>query len=59
MARLAMITPSEIPIHVIQRDNNHQVVFVEEADFKAYLNWLKDYSNKYLVKIHALGNKKG
>jgi len=53
MARLARITPSEIPIHVIQRGNNHQIVFAQEADFKAYLNWLKDYSNKYHVKIHA------
>ncbi|WP_319558083.1 transposase [Thiomicrorhabdus sp.] len=53
MARLARITPSGVPIHVIQRGNNRQVIFAKEADFKAYLAWLKEYSEKHDVQVYA------
>ncbi len=53
MARLTRITPSGVPIHVIQRGNNRQVIFAEEADFKAYLAWLKEYSEKHDVQVYA------
>jgi len=38
---------------VIQRGNNRQVCFGGEQDFAAYAGWLKDYSKKYQVDIHA------
>lgn len=39
--------------HLIQRGNNRQIIFGSEADMKAYLYWLKQYSNLYDVAIHA------
>ncbi|WP_369177311.1 transposase [Candidatus Thiodubiliella endoseptemdiera] len=53
MARLKRITPADIPQHIIQRGNNKQVCFANETDMKAYLQWLKDFSGKYSVSIHA------
>ena len=53
MARLARACPIGIPQHVIQRGNNRQVCFANEQDFAAYAGWLKSYSKKYQVDIHA------
>ncbi|MBT3348363.1 MAG: transposase [Thiotrichales bacterium] len=53
MARLKRITPAGIPQHIIQRGNNKRVCFTSDADMKAYLKWLKDFSDKYSVSIHA------
>lgn len=53
MARLTRVSPIGVPQHVVQRGNNRQVCFGNEEDMKAYLNWLKDYSVKYSVEIHA------
>jgi len=53
MARLPRVCPVGVPQHVIQRGNNRQVCFASEQDFAAYAGWLKEYSKKYLVEIHA------
>ena len=53
MARLVRVSPVGVPQHIIQRGNNHQVCFASEADMKAYLAWLKEFSKKYFVDIHA------
>lgn len=53
MARLSRVSPAGIPQHIIQRGNNRQSIFADEADMKAYLGWLKEYSKKYHVDIHA------
>jgi putative transposase len=53
MARLPRLSPSGIPIHIIQRGNNHQTCFVSDEDHSAYAGWLKEYSKKYQVAIHA------
>ena len=53
MARLARVCPIGIPQHVIQRGNNRQVCFASEQDFAAYVSWLRDYSKKHQVDIHA------
>ncbi len=42
-----------VPQHVIQRGNNRQICFASEQDFSAYAHWLKKYSHKYQVDIHA------
>ncbi len=53
MARLPRITPVDVPVHIIQRGNNRQVCFVSPDDHVAYVCWLKEYSGKYGVDIHA------
>jgi len=53
MARLSRVCPIGIPQHVIQRGNNRQVCFASEQDFATYTHWLKNYSKKYQVEIHA------
>ncbi|MCE9687621.1 transposase [Shewanella sp. AS16] len=53
MPRKPRISIADVPVHVIQRGNNRQVIFANEEDMKAYLAWLKDYSKKYGVNIHA------
>ena len=53
MARLVRVSPVGVPQHIIQRGNNRQVCFGGEEDMKAYLNWLKEFSKKYNVDVHA------
>ena len=53
MARLSRVSPIGIPQHVIQRGNNRQVCFASDGDMRAYLNWLKEFSEKYSVDVHA------
>ncbi|MCU7833872.1 MAG: transposase [gamma proteobacterium symbiont of Taylorina sp.] len=53
MARLIRVSPIGVPQHIIQRGNNRQICFSSEGDMKAYLNWLKEFSIKYSVDIHA------
>ena len=53
MARLHRICPVGVPQHIIQRGNNKQVCFVSTQDSAAYINWLKEYANKYQVDVHA------
>ena len=53
MARLPRISPVGVPVHLIQRGNNRHTCFGESEDYSAYLGWLKEYSMKYAVDIHA------
>ena len=53
MARLVRVSPVGVPQHIVQRGNNRQVSFGGEEDMKAYLNWLKEFSKKYNVDVHA------
>lgn len=53
MARLTRVSPKGIPQHIVQRGNNRQVCFGSNEDMMAYLNWLKEYSKKSKVDIHA------
>ncbi len=45
--------PTGVAVHVIQRGNNRQICFAEEADIKAYANWLREGAEKYSIAIHA------
>lgn len=54
MARLLRVDPIGIPQHIIQRGNNRQICFGSEKDLGAYISWLKIYSKRYQVSIHAL-----
>ena len=54
MVRLTRMSPTGIPVHVIQRGNNCQACFVSEDDYRAYVGWLKEYARKYsVVEVHA------
>jgi len=53
MARLLRIAPVGVPVHVIQRGNNRQVCFVADEDYAAYIDWLRKYSRKFGVDVHA------
>jgi putative transposase len=53
MARLPRFAPVGIPQHVIQRGNNRQPCFCENADFATYANHLKTAAEMYDVEIHA------
>jgi putative transposase len=53
MARLPRISPVGVPVHLIQRGNNRHTCFGALEDYSAYVGWLKEYSKKYAVDIHA------
>ncbi|GGD51785.1 transposase [Lacimicrobium alkaliphilum] len=53
MARLLRVSPTGVPEHVIQRGNNRQQCFVDQQDYRAYIGWLKEYSEAQKVNIHA------
>jgi len=53
MPRLKRVAPVGVPQHVIQRGNNRQVCFGSEQDMVAYIGWLKEFSEKFEVEIHA------
>ena len=47
MPRLPRLNIPNIPQHVIQRGNNRQACFFDDADHEFYLDKLKDYAKKY------------
>lgn len=53
MPRLSRITPAGIAVHILQRGNNRQVCFAADEDHWAYSGWLKEYSSRYRIDIHA------
>lgn len=53
MARLPRLYFPGCAQHVIQRGNNRDACFYGDADYKAYLAFLKDAASKYQVVIHA------
>ncbi|MEE4184889.1 MAG: transposase [Gammaproteobacteria bacterium] len=53
MPRKRRVCPPGLPVHVVQRGNNRQACFADEADLKAYAHWLRVAADKYSVAIHA------
>lgn len=53
MPRTARITAIDYPHHVTQRGNYRQRVFKTNKDYKQYLSWLKEYSEKNALDIWA------
>ena len=53
MPRRPRITLAGVPLHLIQRGNNRQACFFSKDDYRAYLNWLKEYAKKCSCAIHA------
>lgn len=42
-----------IPVHAVQRGHSREAVFYEEADYLAYLGWLREAAERYHCAIHA------
>ena len=42
-----------VPVHVVQRGNNRQPIFFDDVDYRAYLDWLKEGSERWSCRIHA------
>lgn len=53
MARAPRLIVPNQPYHVIQRGNDRQPIFREEADYQRFLVWLKESARFYEVAIHA------
>jgi putative transposase len=53
LARLARLTIAGLPHHVIQLGHNRQAVFVDDADRRRYLEFLRDAALDSSVGIHA------
>ena len=53
MARLPRFFVRGYPLHVIQRGNNREDVFSEDADYHIYLEWLTEAANRHGCAIHA------
>ena len=53
MPRIARAIATGIPHHITQHGNYRQVIFGCDDDYQQYLNWLKYYSDKHLLKIWA------
>jgi len=53
MPRIARVVVPSMPHHVTQRGNYQQIVFRDDEDWKHYLLWLKEYSNRCALKIWA------
>ena len=53
MARLQRATPAGIPVHLLHRGNKRQACFKNNGDYSAFLWWLREYSEKFMVEIHT------
>ena len=53
MARIARVIIPNIPHHLTQRGNYRQIVFDTDHDRTQYLLWIKEYSERYGVKVWA------
>ena len=53
MPRLPRPVFSGVPHHITQRGNRREDVFFSDDDRSAYLTWLKEYGEKYHVRILA------
>lgn len=53
MPRLARTVCAQVPHHITQRGNRREDVFFTDEDRQAYLDWLKEYAEKYKVDILA------
>ena len=53
MARLARSIIPGYPHDVIQRGNYDQAIFEVEADYRRYIEWLREYTERYNIDIWA------
>lgn len=53
MPRISRAVAIGYPHHITQRGNYRQSVFKKDEDYVQYLQWLKEYCQKYSLKIWA------
>jgi putative transposase len=53
MPRSARIVLPGVSHHLTQRGNDRQAVFLQDADYLKYLEFLCDYTGKYRVAVHG------
>jgi putative transposase len=53
MARLPRLVVPGQAHHIIQRGNDRQAIFREEADYLKFSDWLREGSKQFKVAIHA------
>ena len=53
MARLARYVLPGQPQHIIQRGNNHQVIFARDTDFQFFRDAMVSASDQHGLAIHA------
>jgi len=53
LPRNSRLCPAGLPIHVLQRGNNRQILFTSDTDIKAYANWLREAAGNYGIAVHA------
>jgi len=53
MARQPRLIVPQQPHHLIQRGNNRQLIFRDDADYQRFLVWLKECARFYDVAIHS------
>ena len=51
MPRIARIVIPDVPYHVTQRGNNRQDVFFTDDDRRVYLEFLRDYSRQFDLRL--------
>ena len=53
MPQLSRTVCARVPHHITQRGNRREAVFFSDDDRTVYLNWLKEYAERYAVDIFA------
>jgi putative transposase len=53
MPRKARLILRNTPHHVVQRGHNRAAVFIEEADYRYYLNSLKEWKRNLSIKVYG------
>jgi len=53
MARQPRLILPKQPHHILQRANDPQLIFRDDADYRQFLIWLKEAARFYKVAIHA------
>ncbi len=41
------------PAHIVQRGHSREPVFLEDSDYRAYLDWMEEAARRYGCAIHA------
>ncbi len=47
MPRIGRVVAVGLPHHITQRGNYRQDIFSDDSDREKYLEWFREYSNKY------------
>jgi putative transposase len=53
MPRKPRVSIVGVTEQIIQRGNNRQIIFAQNSDMKAYIDWVKEYAEKFDIGIHT------